>query len=127
MHIAPDRIRAAEARRNSTVQAIGGSQSPRMMQVGGANQVGDWPAFKPPFRAGTGSVRSAPDGSLWVKWLEEFGATGTVIAVLDKSGRISYRVRIRDGHSVAGFGSGVVCTASTDADGIKRLHRHRMP
>ena len=65
--------------------------------------------------------------SLWVQRLEEFGATGTVIDVLDKSGRISYRVRIRDGHSVAGFGSGVVCTACTDADGIKRLHRHRMP
>lgn len=84
----------------------------------------DWPAVKPPFRTGQGSVWARPNGDLWVRRLESAGAKGMLYDVIDAQGAVSFQVRIPEGITLVGFGNGTIYTTKADADDLLYLQRH---
>lgn len=85
----------------------------------------NFPATKPPFRAGTASVLARPNGELWVRRLEPAGARRTLYDVIDASGAVSHQIRLEEGTVLVGFGAKAIYTARADEDGLLSLSRHR--
>lgn len=84
----------------------------------------DWPAIKPPFRPGAGSVWARPNGDLWVRRTEAAGAKGTLWDIIDAEGKVSYQVRLAEGMNLVGFGNGTIYTTKADEDDLLYLQRH---
>ncbi len=84
----------------------------------------DWPAVKPPFRPGAGSVWARPNGDLWVRRTEPAGAKGTLWDIIDAEGKVSYQVRLAEGINLVGFGNGTIYTTKADEDDLLYLQRH---
>ena len=87
----------------------------------------DWPETKPPFRQGLASVWARPNGELWVRRTERAGAKGALYDVIDAKGAVKNQVRVPDGLTLVGFGSGTAYTTKADEDDLLTLQRHRVP
>lgn len=85
----------------------------------------NFPATKPPFRAGLASVLARPNGEVWVRRLEPAGARQSLYDVIDASGAVSHQIRIEEGTVLVGFGAKAIYTARADDDGLLSLSRHR--
>lgn len=84
----------------------------------------DWPAVKPPFRPGAGSIWARPNGELWVRRTEPAGAKGALFDVIDAEGKVSFQVRLAEGVTLVGFGNGSIYTTKPDEDDLLYLQRH---
>jgi len=72
-------------------------------------QPSDLPDYKPPFLAGSGSVRADVDGHVWVRTIPTKGmAGGPVYDVIDTKGGLVERVQVPKDRVIAGFGAGGV-------------------
>ncbi|MFN0099275.1 MAG: hypothetical protein ACKVS7_11405 [Gemmatimonadaceae bacterium] len=85
----------------------------------------NFPATKPPFRAGLATVIARPTGELWVRRLEAAGSRGSLYDVIDASGAVSHQVRLEQGTGLVGFGASAIYTTRADEDGLMTLRRHR--
>ncbi len=86
----------------------------------------DWPAVKPPFRAG-GQRASfiTPEGQFWVERSTAARDSMPVFDVFDARGAVTGRVTLPLGRRVVGMGQGVVYAVRTDEDGLQWLERYR--
>ena len=86
----------------------------------------DWPATKPPFRAG--GQRAAfvtPEGQLWLARSSSARDSTPVFDVFDARGALTTRVSLPLGRRVVGMGQGVLYAVRTDEDGLQWLERYR--
>jgi len=85
----------------------------------------DWPATIPPFLSN--ALLPAPDGTLWIVRAATKPNVATLYDVVDRRGRVVYRVSLAQSERVVGFGDGAVYSVASDEDGIQRLRRHALP
>ncbi len=131
-----DRKEEEEVRRRQSagglrMMVIDGPEGRRMSaSVGGGGPLPDlppltdWPATKPPFRAGLASVWARPNGDLWVRRLEPAGAKGALYDVINARGDVAFQVRFPVGVNLVGFGNGTIYTTKADEDDLLYLQRH---
>ena len=120
----------ARANQMSVSMSMGPNGAQRTAQMGPPpnapplEPLTDWPAVKPPFRAGFTSVLARPNGELWVRRTENAAAKGTLYDVIDQNGRVTMQVRLQDGWTLVGFGNGTIYTTRKDEDDLVYLQRH---
>lgn len=135
-----DRIRVTEAHKEQWRQGVKSSgmaimveQGPggRKMQAGPVPNVpdpGDWPEYLPPFlgQSGQFNVIFASDGLLWVRRTGPADAA-PLYDVIDRSGRVAFKVQLAKRSRVVGFGNGTVYVVRSDEDDLQYLQRFRTP
>lgn len=84
----------------------------------------DWPRTKPPFPGGALAV--APDGRAWVR-RHVPAADPPTFDLFDARGRRVAQVRLPEGRSLVGFGSGGLYVRRTDDLGFEWLERYALP
>jgi len=85
----------------------------------------NWASEVPPFRGDT-FVAFAPDGALWIQ-RTTFGREGARYDLVGADGRLVDRIRLPEGHRVAGFGRGVMYVVRRDSDDIEYVQRRPLP
>lgn len=82
----------------------------------------EWPDYLPPFL--NGAVWSAPNGAVWV---HRTTASESQYDVVDRTGRVTQQVVLREGARVVGFGRAAVYVVRVDDDGLEFLQRYALP
>lgn len=136
-----EKVRVNEAHKNQWRQSVKSSgmaimvedgPGGRKMQAGPVPNVpdpGDWPEYLPPFLGQGGSqfnVLFAGDGMLWVRRTGAVDAAPTY-DVIDRAGRVAFRVQLAKRSRVVGFGNGTVYVVRSDEDDLQYLQRFRLP
>jgi len=80
----------------------------------------DLPAFLP------GAVLFAPDGMLWVNRAVA-AESPAMLDVIDRQGKVAYRVALPTQSRLVGFGSSSVYLVRIDEDDLQYLQRYRLP
>lgn len=83
---------------------------------------GDFAEVHPPFTDRAPMI--GPDGTLWVQRSMPSGVPESW-DLFDATGRLTTRVALPAGRSLAGLGAGKVYLVSTDDDGLERVERYR--
>lgn len=94
------------------------------MRPGRFEEPDEWPEFLPPFLYGDVSV--APDGRVWVARMTVLDAA-PVYDVIDRTGRVAFRVTLAKRAQVVGFGNGTLYVARMDEDDLQYLQRYGIP
>ena len=118
------RRRILRDQQNTTVRLPGGGTLTPNRAIA-QPPLANFPATKPPFRAGFTSVIARPSGELWVRRLEPAGARRTLYDVIDASGAVIRQIQIEEGTVLVGFGAKAIYTVRADEDGLLSLSRHR--
>jgi hypothetical protein len=87
----------------------------------------EWPAVKPPFRAGRGQRASfvTPEGELWLARSTPAQDSTPVFDVFNGQGALSGRVTLPLGRRMVGIGRSAVYAVRIDEDGLQWLERYR--
>lgn len=83
-----------------------------------------WPSHKPPFLER--SVIASPDRRLWILRTRRAGDQDVRYDVIDSSGTLVERVKLKPRSRIAGFGAASVYVSRTDDDGLQWLERYRI-
>ena len=118
------RRRIFRDQQNTTVRLPGGGTLTPNRAIA-QPPLANFPATKPPFRAGFASVIARPNGELWVRRLEPAGARRSLYDVIDASGAVIRQIQIEEGTVLVGFGATAIYTTRADEDGLLSLSRHR--
>ena len=94
------------------------------MRPGRFEEPDEWPEFLPPFLYG--GVSMAPDGRVWVARMT-VGDAAPVYDVIDRTGRVAFRVTLAKRSHVVGFGNGTLYVARMDEDDLQYLQRYALP
>ena len=98
----------------------------RSMSFGGASDDVDdyeWPETLPPF---TGSILVDPEGRAWLRRHQPVGAP-FLYDVFTPDAEYAGTVEIAEGHTVRGFGDGVVYATFRDEVDLVYIERYRLP
>ena len=98
----------------------------RTMTLGGASEDVDdyeWPETLPPF---TGSVLIDPEGRAWLRRHQPVGAS-FLYDIFTPDAEHAGTVEIAEGHTVRGFGDGVVYATFRDEVDLVYIERYRLP
>jgi hypothetical protein len=81
-----------------------------------------WPAELPAFA--NGALLPAPDGRLLVRRLVSARLGKTYYDVIDRSGRLAFRLQLGTNERIVGSGKRHIYTVTRSADGLESLARH---
>ena len=109
----------------SPSSGIGGAAARSMSFGGGSDDVDDyeWPETLPPF---TGSILIDPEGRAWLRRHQPVGAP-FLYDVFTADAEHAGTVEIAEGHTVRGFGDGVVYATFRDEVDLVYIERYRLP
>ena len=104
---------------------IGGAAARSMSFGGGSDDVDDyeWPETLPPF---TGSILIDPEGRAWLRRHQPVGAP-FLYDIFTPDAEHAAMVEIAEGHTVMGFGDGVVYATFRDEVDLVYIERYRLP
>ena len=104
---------------------IGGAAARSMSFGGGSDDVDDyeWPETLPPF---TGSILVDPEGRAWLRRHQPVGAP-FLYDIFTPDAEHAAMVEIAEGHTVMGFGDGVVYATFRDEVDLVYIERYRLP
>ena len=109
----------------SAGSGIGGAAARSMSFGGGSDDVDDyeWPETLPPF---TGSILIDPEGRAWLRRHQPVGAP-FLYDIFTPDAEHAAMVEIAEGHTVMGFGDGVVYATFRDEVDLVYIERYRLP
>ncbi len=104
---------------------IGGAAARSMSFGGGSDDVDDyeWPETLPPF---TGSILVDPEGRAWLRRHQPVGAP-FMYDIFTPDAEHAAMMEIAEGHTVMGFGDGVVYATFRDEVDLVYIERYRLP
>ena len=104
---------------------IGGAASRSMTLGGGSDDVDDyeWPEALPPF---TGRILIDPEGRAWLRRHQAAGAP-YLYDIFTPDAEHAGTVELAEGHTVIGFGDGVVYATFNDEVDLVYIERYRLP
>ena len=103
-----------------------GAAAARSLSFGGGSEDVDdyeWPEALPPF---TGSILIDPEGRAWLRRHQPVG-TPFLYDVFTTDAEHAGTVEIAEGHTVRGFGNGVVYATFRDEVDLVYIERYRLP